>query len=127
MKYAFILITIAIACMPACNSETSTETRTDSSPSTTILVHDSHSYAEPEKVVTTHLELDLDVNFDNKTISGTATHTIHNAGADTFIVDIKGLTIGEVHLDDVDGSDGENLERIISAARGTRRYRRKSV
>ncbi|MEF9979394.1 MAG: aminopeptidase, partial [Thermomonas sp.] len=39
-------------------------------------VVDEHSYAEPDKVRTTDLALDLKVDFASKTISGTATYAL---------------------------------------------------
>ena len=64
---------------------------------------DPHTYSRPEEIVTRHLSLDLNVDFEKRQISGTAIHTIQNNGADTFIVDIKGLSIIEVSLDDPEG------------------------
>ena len=37
---------------------------------------DSSTYSNIEEVRTTHLALDLEINFDNKTFKGTATHTM---------------------------------------------------
>ena len=49
---------------------------TDAKPAAVVeKVVDEHSYAEPDKVRTTDLALDLAVNFDNKTLSGTASPT----------------------------------------------------
>src|SRR5690606_4982666 len=45
---------------------------------------------------TTHLDLELDVNFNNKTIYGVARHTMENMGCDTAIFDIKGLQIQKI-------------------------------
>ena len=36
-------------------------------------IRDEHSYAEPDVVVVTHLALDLALDFDQKTLAGTAT------------------------------------------------------
>ncbi len=61
-------------------------------------VYDSHSYANIHQVRTKHLHLDLDINFENKTIYGIARHEILNTGADTAIFDIKALDIQKVTL-----------------------------
>lgn len=59
---------------------------------------DNHSYANVRQIRTTHLHLDLDVNFDNQTIYGVARHTMQNYGTDTAIFDIKGLEIQKITL-----------------------------
>lgn len=55
---------------------------------------DPHSNANPNEVVVTHLDLDLNVHFENNTLSGTATWTIENRKeSDTIIFDTDDLTI----------------------------------
>lgn len=61
-------------------------------------VFDNHTYANIRQIKTKHLHLDLDVNFDNKTIYGVARHEMENFGADTAIFDIKGLDIQKITL-----------------------------
>ena len=61
-------------------------------------VFDDHSYSNLKKINTTHLELELDVSFQNKTIYGIARHTMKNKGTDTAIFDIKGLKIQKITL-----------------------------
>lgn len=63
---------------------------------------DWHSFAEPEQVRSTHLSLDLKVDFERKTLSGTATHTIKrvNKDANEFIVDTRDLLIKAVKAGD---------------------------
>ncbi len=62
---------------------------------------DDHSFAEPDKAVVKHLDLDIDVNFDTQTISGKATWTIDNSSKGTEIVfDENTLNITKVTLGD---------------------------
>lgn len=61
-------------------------------------VFDDHSYSNLKEIHTTHLELELDVSFQNKTIYGVARHTMQNNGTDTAIFDIKGLKIQKITL-----------------------------
>lgn len=61
-------------------------------------VRDFHSYANTAVINTKHLHLDLDVDFETKTIYGVARHEMINRGADTAIFDIKGLIIQKVTL-----------------------------
>lgn len=61
-------------------------------------VFDNHSYSNIRQVRTKHLHLDLDINFENKTVYGVARHEMENFGADTAIFDIKGLNIQKITL-----------------------------
>lgn len=61
-------------------------------------VFDNHSYSNIRQIRTKHLHLELDVNFENKTIYGVARHEMENFGADTAIFDIKGLDIQKITL-----------------------------
>jgi aminopeptidase N len=68
--------------------------------------HDDHSYANLEQINTTHLHLDLEVDFEAQTIYGIARHQMKNRGADTAIFDIKGLLIQKITL----GEKGKEKE-----------------
>src|SRR5687767_84443 len=62
---------------------------------------DRFSYAEPAKVTTSALELDLTVDFVSRRLEGTARLTIQNlTGTDTLILDTESLAITSVTLDD---------------------------
>ncbi len=63
---------------------------------------DTHSYAKPAQARTSHLDLNLDIDFEARIISGTARHILENNGATEFILDTRGLTILQVTLDDSD-------------------------
>lgn len=60
--------------------------------------YDDHSYSNLKEIRTSHLDLDLEVNFSNKTIYGVAHHTMINKGSDTAIFDIKGLLIQKITI-----------------------------
>ena len=63
---------------------------------------DPHSFSRPDEVVVRHLSLDLDVDFDNRRLHGTATLTIENlTGADALWLDTWNLGVSAVDL----GSD----------------------
>jgi aminopeptidase N len=68
--------------------------------------HDEYSYAEPGKVKTTELALDLAVDFDAKRISGTATYTLDwlDDDATALVLDTRDLSIEQV---EGAGKDGE--------------------
>ena len=64
--------------------------------------NDEHSYSNIDRVHTTHLHLDLDVDFDKKLIYGVARHTINNKGFDTIIFDTKYLESEKVTVGNID-------------------------
>ncbi|MFI7065323.1 M1 family metallopeptidase [Kribbella sp. NPDC050124] len=68
------------------------------------MTHDRHSYAEPALVRTTHLELDLTLDFEQKVLAGSATHTLAWTGAgDRFVLDTRDLTVLAVEGATADG------------------------
>ncbi|MFA6470349.1 MAG: M1 family metallopeptidase [Bacteroidota bacterium] len=63
-------------------------------------MNDIHSYANSEEVAVHHLQLDLTVNFETKTLSGTATLDLqHKKKTRTLVLDTRGLAIDKVTLD----------------------------
>lgn len=85
--------------------------KTDSNNSTTDegveLIN--HSFANTDEVHTTHLYLELDVNFEEKKITGVAHHTMKNNGAYAAIFDVDQLTIDKVTI----GEEQEPTEFYI--------------
>ena len=62
---------------------------------------DVFSYAEPAKVTTRSIALDLAVDFEGRQLRGSARLEIENlTGTDTLILDTESLTISSVVLDD---------------------------
>jgi aminopeptidase N len=61
-------------------------------------LQDEHSYAEPAKVRSTDLALDLAIDFDAKQLRGTATHALQwiDPQATTLVLDTRDLTIESV-------------------------------
>lgn len=58
---------------------------------------DTHSYARPGEVHSTHLELDLTLDFEQKIARGSVTHHLKRLDRDApFVVDTDQLTIGRV-------------------------------
>lgn len=62
---------------------------------------DYHSFANPDAIEVTHLDLDLEVDFDRRVLSGTATLKFkrNRSDADTLILDTRDLTIHSVTVD----------------------------
>lgn len=64
-------------------------------------MRDVHSYAKPEAAAVRHIELDLAVDFEQKTISGRASLAIDVAvGANQLHLDTRDLDIKNVYLDE---------------------------
>ncbi|WP_242112530.1 M1 family metallopeptidase [Luteimonas aquatica] len=66
---------------------------------------DEHSYAEADKVAITDLALDLKLDFDAKTLSGTATYTLEwkDKAAKQLVLDTRDLSIDKVEGEDAAG------------------------
>lgn len=62
-------------------------------------VEEPHSFSKPNEAVITHLNLDIDVDFEAKQIKGTATYNIINNEASIIILDTKFLEIHSVLAD----------------------------
>ena len=94
----FLLIALLIA-FPVEARRRVVSPRTDPPP------HDQFSAAELADIRTTHLALDLTIDFDARQIRGSATHTILNlAGTRRFIVDTRDMTIQSVNVDGHDAT-----------------------
>ncbi len=62
---------------------------------------DNQSYSNCDEVHSTHLSIDLTVNFEEKKLTGFVKHDIENiAGTTTMIFDVNQLSIDKVVLDD---------------------------
>ena len=60
---------------------------------------DFHSYARPSQAVVTHMDMEIDVDFDQKIISGVVTYEIKNKkGVDKILFDTEGLEIEKVNI-----------------------------
>jgi leukotriene-A4 hydrolase len=99
---------IATLMMTACNSDTATPVTPAAKPkaAASAATVDEHSYAEPAKVAIKDLTLDLKVDFDTKTLSGTATYQLDwkDAAATALVLDSRDLTIAAVEGTDAKGA-----------------------
>ncbi len=79
--------------------------------------HDEFSYAEPGKVKTTELALDLAIDFAKKEIAGTATYTLDwvDPKANQLVLDTRDLTISKAEAVGADGQY-EPLHFALAAA-----------
>ena len=95
--YFLLSTTLLLFIIASCNDDSSQKAA-----SPTVVMadssYDSHSYSNLREVRTKHLDLELDVNFQNQTIYGVARHTLENLGADTVVFDIKNLEIQKITI-----------------------------
>ena len=75
-------------------------------PAASVKITDEHSYAEPDKVRTTDLALDLAIDFDKKQLSGTATYSLEwlDPKAVDLVLDTRDISIQKA---EGLGSDGK--------------------
>lgn len=98
---------LATLMMTACKSEDAAPVAPAAkSPSATSAVADEHSYAEPGKVVIKDLTLDLKIDFDTKTLAGTATYQLDwkDEAAIALVLDTRELTVVKVEGTDAKGA-----------------------
>jgi leukotriene A-4 hydrolase/aminopeptidase len=131
MKY-FIFSLCYLFLFFSCSEEivdTDVPTQMDSSKFTDTIV-DAHTLSNYKEVSIAHTHLDIEVDFNNKTVKGIASHTINNpSNKDQIILDTKNLEIYDVTLDDGDSATyfyGENdailgLPLIIKIKEGTQK------
>jgi leukotriene-A4 hydrolase len=102
-----VLLLATASCRVPAPSTTDSAPTSSSTPASedaaTATNRDVHSYSNPDKIRSTHIDLDLEVLFDRKVLKGTATHTLEraaNAGASPLILDTRGLSIQKTEAAD---------------------------
>ena len=95
----FLPLTVLISCGgPTADSD---EQTVDSTQTTSLVVDDVHSYSNVNEVNSTHLHLNLSVDFEQRILNGSVVHSINNtAGTNKMIFDIRDVEISKVTLDD---------------------------
>ncbi|KRA46372.1 M1 family metallopeptidase [Pseudoxanthomonas sp. Root630] len=100
MRSLALLLSCAAVLAAGCSKEPeSTPVATPKKPAVAqVADHDEHSYAEPLKVAIADLALDIAVDFDTRTIGGTATYTLDwkDKAATQLVLDTRDLTIEKV-------------------------------
>lgn len=90
--FGFLISVILLSC------KNSTKLTKDTN--SIVYAKDSHSYAEPNNAVVTHLSLDIDVNTETKKIKGTATWDFtKKENVNTIVFDIHNLNVLSVKDD----------------------------
>lgn len=115
------LLALAVLALTACNRDAAPAAEPAAPPAQTAAVdRDEHSYAEPDKVVTEDLALDIALDFDAKTIAGTATYTLQwkDPSATQLVLDTRDLTISKVEGEAV-GGQWQPLQYALAQADAT--------
>ena len=89
------IYTLAFAAIAACSPQS--EEQMKSTPIMNTYVADSHSFGKPNEVAISHLNLDIEVDFESKRIAGSATYDLERNAGNTLLLDIRGLVIDSVH------------------------------
>ena len=90
--FIFILTLILII---SCKSEGKKNKVVSSSK---VIAVKNHSYSNVNEINTTHLHLDIAVDFDKKELTGVVRHTMNNRGVNRVIFDVYGLSIEKVTI-----------------------------
>lgn len=91
-RTAALLVTLAMVHAAGCRGSEDADAHDPM-----IVVDDIHSYARAREARVTHVALDLTVDFESRSLRGTATLGIERApGAETLVVDTRDLRIGGV-------------------------------
>lgn len=93
---ALLLALLAVGCQRESGDPAAVTAAPGAAPA--AVDRDEHSYAEPSKVVTEDLALDVALDFDARTIAGTATYTLQwkDQSATQLVLDTRDLTISKV-------------------------------
>ncbi|WP_226469430.1 M1 family metallopeptidase [Luteimonas panaciterrae] len=106
-RFALLLSCLAMLAAGCSRESTPTPASTPAKPAEAKMTveRDEHSYAEADKVAITDLALDLKIDFDTKTLSGTATYTLDwkDKAAKQLVLDTRDLSIDKVEGEDAAG------------------------
>lgn len=90
MKNHLLLISVLVFFNTSCQNKSIEFSNTN------MITKDPHSFADPEKAVVNHLDLDLKANFNENILSGTATISFKCLDADTIRLDTYDLIIKKI-------------------------------
>ena len=92
MNKRLMILGSAILILASCNCKQTVSDKYEIEP---------HSHAKPNQAVITHLDLDINVDFEKEIIKGKATYKIENNDSKQIILDSKYLDIEKVEADGV--------------------------
>ena len=112
MRSPFLMLPLAVALAAGCAKEPAAPTvdpvaeKPAAAVNTVSRSQDESSYAEPDKVIVKDLQLDLNVDFDQKRIGGIATYALEWKSKDAaqLVLDTRELSIKKVEAVAADGA-----------------------
>ena len=115
-KPALILALALPLAFAACNKPETDTLKVENKAARKIIKDDKFTYSNYDQVQVTHLDLNLNVDFDRKILSGVATLDFEKPDVDakTLILDTKDLTITDVAISDSLGEDWTPVEYAMS-------------
>ncbi|MFK8045991.1 MAG: M1 family aminopeptidase/hydrolase, partial [Crocinitomicaceae bacterium] len=97
----FFLVALVMLIAFSCGQSENTDAIVEAKKVAKKEVVDHHTLSNYNQVRTTHLHLDLKVDFDNQILKGNVTHNIQNLkGATEMIFDVKSIAVKKVEVDD---------------------------
>jgi len=100
-NFFFFLTAFLTLVIASCGSSENTDALIEAKKVGKKEVIDHHTLSNYNQVRTTHLHLDLKVDFDQKILKGSVTHDIQNLKeADEMVFDIKSIAVSKVEVDD---------------------------
>ena len=91
-----LFLTLAASFMACDNGQ---QNPVDSTPAKNTATMDPHSHASASAARTTHLDLDIIVDMEARTLHGSATYAVKPNGASTIVLDTDGMHVDSVHVD----------------------------
>lgn len=96
-KFSYLLFCVIV--ITSCQQPNSSNMLATEEKKDTDTVVDSHTYAKPKEAISTHLDLDIEVDFQQKKIKGKAAHQIKNlAKTNHIFFDTQDLSIEKVTI-----------------------------
>ena len=99
ISVVFLLFNLLL--LTACSENEDTIDNNQTIQLTEIELGNDNSYSNTTNVIAKSLHLELDINFENKSIYGVARHTLSKHSTDTIVFDVNGLQIQKVTIGDV--------------------------
>lgn len=115
-KPALLLALALPLAFAACNKSETDTLKVENKAARKIIKDDKFTYSNYDQVQVSHLDLNLNVDFDRKILSGVATLDFHkpDVNAKTLILDTKDLTITGVEISDTIGQTWTPVDYTLS-------------